>query len=144
MDKPWKHTELKKAVTKDHFVWFHLHKMSRGVPIVSQCVKNPTNIHEDVGSISGLAQWLWYRLAAAALIQPLAWGFPYATDVAVKRKKIVRLNREQISSCQRLLLGGKWGLEGKWGVIVWADRVLLGAKCSNTDCDNGCKTLWIY
>ena len=29
-----------------------------GVPFVSQWVKNPTNIHEDVGSIPGLAQWV--------------------------------------------------------------------------------------
>ena len=31
--------------------------------------------------------WLWCRLAAAALIQPLAWELPYATDAALKRKK---------------------------------------------------------
>ena len=30
---------------------------------------------------------VWYRLAAAALIQPLAWEFPYATDAAVKSKQ---------------------------------------------------------
>ena len=29
----------------------------RGVSIVVQQVKNPTSVHEDVGSISGLAQW---------------------------------------------------------------------------------------
>ena len=28
-----------------------------GVPIVSQQVKNPNSIHEDAGSIPGLAQW---------------------------------------------------------------------------------------
>ena len=37
-------------------------------------------------SISDVALlWLWCRLAAA--IQPLAWDFPYAAGVALKRKK---------------------------------------------------------
>ena len=30
--------------------------------------------------------WLWHRLAATALIRPLAWETPYATDVALKRQ----------------------------------------------------------
>ena len=29
-----------------------------GVPVVAQQVKNPTSIHEDVGLIPGLAQWV--------------------------------------------------------------------------------------
>ena len=31
--------------------------------------------------------WLWCRMAAAALIQPLAWEPPYATGVVLKKKK---------------------------------------------------------
>ena len=29
-----------------------------GVPIMAQQVKNPSSIHEDVGSIPGLTQWV--------------------------------------------------------------------------------------
>ena len=29
-----------------------------GIPIVAQQVKNPTSIHEDVGLIPGLTQWV--------------------------------------------------------------------------------------
>ena len=31
--------------------------------------------------------WLWYRLAAAAPIQPLAWEPLYAVGAALKKKK---------------------------------------------------------
>ena len=31
--------------------------------------------------------WLCHRLAAAALIQPLAWELPHASSTAVKTKK---------------------------------------------------------
>ena len=31
--------------------------------------------------------WLWHRLAAAALVRPLAWELSYAMGVALKEKK---------------------------------------------------------
>ena len=76
-----------------------------GVPIVALGLRAGHSVHEDAGSIPGLTQqvkdllqqklqmrlssgrWLWCRPAAIALIQPLAWEFPYATSTAIKRKK---------------------------------------------------------
>ena len=37
--------------------------------------------------------WLCRRLAAAALIGPLAWGLPYAIDVALKKEGQALLGR---------------------------------------------------
>ena len=53
---------------------------------MAQQVKNPTGVHEDVGSIPALLL-LWRRPATAALIQPLAWELPYFASVTLKRKK---------------------------------------------------------
>ena len=74
-------------------------------------ITNPSSIHEDVGSIPGLTQWikgsgvvvscgvgcrhgsdpawlwLWRRSAALAPVGPLAWKPPCATGVALKSKK---------------------------------------------------------
>ena len=36
-----------------------------------------------------MLSWLWLRLAAVALIQPLTWELPYAAGVPVKTKNKV-------------------------------------------------------
>ena len=75
------------------------------VPIVVQQVKNPTSIHEDMGSILGLEQWvkdpvlpkavvqvknvarIWLSCGMAARLQfqPLAQKLSYAAGAALKR-----------------------------------------------------------
>ena len=39
--------------------------------------------------------WLWCRLAATALIGPLAWEPPYATGVALKRQKTRKKKKKE-------------------------------------------------
>ena len=74
---------------------------------MAQQVTNLTGVHNDVGLIPDLAQWvkdpmllwLWCRLAAAALIPPLAWKPLCASSVALKRKKILFFKTLSLWSC---------------------------------------------
>ena len=59
----WSNIDLDAAV-KVFYSWLSVMEIvlnnlgGPGVPIVGQWIKNPTNIHEDVGSIPVLAQWV--------------------------------------------------------------------------------------
>ena len=55
-------------------------------PLCLNGLRTQHNVCADEGSDPSLL-WLWYRPAAAAPIPPLAQELPYATSVAVKRKK---------------------------------------------------------
>ena len=86
---------------------------------------NLTNIHEDVGLSPGLAhgliamrcdvghrcssdlvfQWLWCRLAAAALTWLIAWELTYAAHTALKKAK--KRGGEGIKLYKDTLLGQK-------------------------------------
>ena len=76
---------------------------------MAQQIKNPTSIHEGVGSIPGLVQWIkgsgvatscgvghrrisdpLRRPAAMVLIPPLAWEPSYAMGVALKRQTKIK------------------------------------------------------
>ena len=98
------------------------YKEYSGVPIVAQIhgdvvslsgVTNPTKIHGDVVSLSGVRIWRcreWWRRSqtrlrscvAVAVVQagncssdgPLAWEWPYATGMALKRQKKKKKKKE--------------------------------------------------
>jgi len=68
-----------------------IHEDESLIPGLSQCVKDPVlPVSCGVGLRLGsniMLLWLCQRLAATALIRPLAWEPPYVLGADLKRKK---------------------------------------------------------
>ena len=67
------------------------HEVARSIPGLSQWVKDSSvALSCGVGHRCGsdlMLLWLWYRVAAASPIRPLAWEPPYWAGAAQKKKK---------------------------------------------------------
>ena len=73
--------------------FFHLENSESGSSHRGGTETNPTRNHEvqSLASLRGLRIWycreLWCKLAAVAVIRPLAWELPHAVGEALKRGK---------------------------------------------------------
>ena len=58
-----------------------------GMPVQSLSLLSKLRFHYCHELWCRSQMWLWHRLAAMALIQPLAWELPYTTGAALEKKK---------------------------------------------------------
>ena len=85
--------KLKNGQFMEGFLWLcglWTHMVTMRVWVWSQWVQDPVLPWAVVGFRHGLYStllWLWCRLAAAPLIQPVACELPYTTSVTLERKK---------------------------------------------------------
>ena len=69
--------------------------------------------------------WLWHRPAATALIKPLAWEPPYASDAALKGQKTKKIKLKlkkfvegnKIRKANRFVVTTHWMLK-PWLIII--------------------------
>ena len=66
--------------------------MGGGYGVAMNCVV----LVADMARMDPALLWLWHMLAAAALIQPLAWEIPCGAGVALKSKTNKQTDKKKI------------------------------------------------
>jgi len=102
------------------------------IPGLAQLVKDPELPQGGIGcrcSSDPVLPWLWYRPAAAALIQPLAQELPYVTSTAVNR--LMRCNWSVVCVCGVCV--GVYGMCMVY-VCVWSVFVCVVCVCVHGMC----------
>ena len=67
--------------------------------------------------------WLWRRLAAVALIRPLAWEPPYAAGLALKKTKDKREKKEEEAAVILLTYSNSQQVHSSQKCMHWAITV---------------------
>ena len=73
--------------------------------------------------------WLWHRLAATALIRPLAWDLPYAVGVALKSQKKKKEKRKEKKKKTQMVNKPQRNLKGNNVSIIYNLNILVPKLC---------------
>ena len=86
-----------------------------------------------MASLSGLriqyCHELWCRLAATALIRPLAWDLPYAVGVALKSQKKKKEKRKEKKKKTQMVNKPQRNLKGNNVSIIYNLNILVPKLC---------------